>query len=827
MHKYNKTRDLYFSERVTTAMNEIFNYPLTIVEAPMGYGKTIAVREHINFAGANILSQKVYNSSISGFWRHFCFLLDKIDSKCANSLIRLGFPNDSELMQEALRLIEEIQLPEKTVLFIDDYHHLNETQVGKFIEFLVVHEISGLHIVLTARFIDFPNMEELVLKEYIYHIRKDILELMPDDIIKYYSLCGVTINKSESEKLYSTTEGWISALYLLLINYKAEGRFMTSDSIYKLIDNAIYKPLAQDIKDFLLHICIFDNFSKSQAVFIWEHDDAEIFLDDLIKRNIFVNYDMSSNTYHIHNIFTDFLNSILSGKDADFKENLYKCAGNWCLKNHDYLAAIDFFHRIGDYKNMLLAVELDKGRSFFIEQKDLLVNCFDECPMEYKQDNLVALLVYAMMLVKFSEMSLFQKVCEEATLLIQKSDLDPINMSNFRGELELLKSFKHYNHIMKMSEHHKRACNLMNRPSVFLNTKGNWTFGSPSVLFMFYRESGKLEQEVNELKENMKYYYNLTNGHGMGSESLMEAEWHFNMGDFENAEIAVHKAQLQAKLNFQTSIVISALFLVARLNLIKGNYSQALNLFNQMREEVEMSKVYSLVHTIEMCVSYINACLGQNHKIPEWLTDCDFESNRSLFQTRAFSNIIRGRVLLIKGEYLKLLGNADQFSAVSSFYPNTLAMIYNLIYVAAAKDSIFRKTEAVEALKKALDLAITDQVYMPFVENCDFIKSIFDELLHHDVYREHVNRILELYEPYHNSIDQIIKEHFTVNKPKLTKREKEIAQLAAKGYSNKMISERLFISPNTVKTQLKSVFEKIGINSRFLLKQYFEDSSNI
>ncbi|MEN6391310.1 MAG: LuxR C-terminal-related transcriptional regulator, partial [Syntrophomonas sp.] len=69
----------------------------------------------------------------------------------------------------------------------------------------------------------------------------------------------------------------------------------------------------------------------------------------------------------------------------------------------------------------------------------------------------------------------------------------------------------------------------------------------------------------------------------------------------------------------------------------------------------------------------------------------------------------------------------------------------------------------------------------------------------------------------------IIREHFTtLQKPGLTEREKEIACLAADGFTNKEIGKRLFISENTVKTQLKNIFGKLEINSRSLLKQYLE-----
>jgi DNA-binding NarL/FixJ family response regulator len=48
----------------------------------------------------------------------------------------------------------------------------------------------------------------------------------------------------------------------------------------------------------------------------------------------------------------------------------------------------------------------------------------------------------------------------------------------------------------------------------------------------------------------------------------------------------------------------------------------------------------------------------------------------------------------------------------------------------------------------------------------------------------------------------------------LTAREVEILQLLAFGHTNKDIAEQLFISPDTVKTHLEHIFEKLGASDR-------------
>ena len=65
---------------------------------------------------------------------------------------------------------------------------------------------------------------------------------------------------------------------------------------------------------------------------------------------------------------------------------------------------------------------------------------------------------------------------------------------------------------------------------------------------------------------------------------------------------------------------------------------------------------------------------------------------------------------------------------------------------------------------------------------------------------------------------------FSTSSAKRSDREVEVLEQAATGKTNAEIGEALYISPRTVAQHLRSVYNKLGVNSRKELIQLFDNA---
>ena len=279
----------YLSERLQEALCDIFQYSVTTVTAPMGYGKTTAVSAFLKQAendGVSVRRQSIYGDTSASFWKGFCRLFS--GTAVYKELAALPFPTDENSRAFFLELLE--QAFEKNdrpfCCFIDDLHLLTDPSVFALLFALGRLALPEFHLILASRNPIFSPSEKLRLGKNLLEIEAVTLSLQPGELKNYCSLCGLKLDAASLSSLHQLTEGWFSCVYLNLTAYLAEGHFIEdSASIYDMIFHILLDPLPSDYRKLLTFLGLADEFTGSQAVYLWKNDSAREMLKNLTENN--------------------------------------------------------------------------------------------------------------------------------------------------------------------------------------------------------------------------------------------------------------------------------------------------------------------------------------------------------------------------------------------------------------------------------------------------------------------------------------------------------------------------------------------------------------
>ncbi len=361
---------------------------------------------------------------------------------------------------------------------------------------------------------------------------------------------------------------------------------------------------------------------------------------------------------------------------------------------------------------------------------------------------------------------------------------------NYLGECDLVMSFLRYNDIAAMSVLHRSACERMTRTTRCIDLGGTWTFGSPSVLMMFHRAPGQLDEENAQMRACMPYYYKVTDGHGSGAEHSMQCETDLLRGDFTEAEIGCHLSRDAALARGQYSILLTAEFTALRLAQFRGNAPDAG--LERLRQTLKGNRQFLLLRTLDLCSAWLDAQRGRADA-DEWFMSPEADAS-FLVPVLPMLRTVQNEVLLAAGAYTKLLARREACAALNE------CRIRRWHHVSAYPARLRGKPPWPHGRGSAgaghgVALAVPDGLYLPFAEHAADLGPLLPEVF------------------AGNAAAQAVLRRTAKPDPRgLSPRELEIAQLAAARRTNAEIAAQLHLSEATVKNHLKRIFDKLGLD---------------
>ena len=797
---------IYISERLQESLRPISRCAMTTVVAPMGYGKTTAVNwylaERARVEAPTVIRISVYSDNLAILWRS---VQDAFARAGLDILRDYSCPTDAAgaglLVDD---LCHALAGEASCFIFIDDFHLLTDRRASIFLCMLANRLPANVHLIVASRDRFLPVAEAVRLGAKVYQIGTEQLRLNHTELAIYAHRCGTDLSDAEVETLLYSSEGWFSAVYLNLRTFSEHGVLPSRHSdIYTTFSEAMIDPLQEKQQAFLAVMGLADEFTVEMARYVTGDAEASQIVAMLTEQNAFVTRLPDGVSYRFHHMMKECAERRFH-KMSEASQQLYWTRyGAWYEKEKQYIHAIAAYRKSEDYDALLRVIRSDAGILLASLKPADVLEALDRCPAETLKAYPLALLVLMRRMFTWRQIP---KMMELKALLLsaieEHPELSEEERGNLLGECDLILSFLCYNDISAMSRLHRSASRQMSRPAISIQNSGGWTFGSPSVLMMFYRAPGELEQELSEMDECMPHYYRITGNHGQGAETIMRAEAAYMQGRFTDAQIELERAYAQIEGNGQVNMGLCCDFLSWRLSL-----------FTDMEERYSLEERYtellryhdaSWINIWTATSAYYHALRGDVGQIPEIFARHRLSDINMLAPGRPMMEMIENQVYLAEEAYAKLIARSTELLAVCEAMHYALVALHIRIQTAIAYEQLGKTEEAHSCLARALADAEPDGFAMPFVENFQLLRP----MLSREIVTPLIERILVLG-------DAAIVRYAAGRRPAafevLTEREFEIVQRMAERLSNREIAAQLFLSEGSVKQYVNQIYAKLHI----------------
>ncbi len=804
---------IYISERVQECLRPIARCALTTVVAPMGYGKTTAINwflaEKTKGGKAVAIRLSIYSEKLPMLWRS---AQDAFRFAGLDVLSAFDFPTSEAAATLVLEELCRAFSSGKTAyyLFLDDFHLLRDERAVRFICRISARLPENAHLIVASRDRFLPAGEIVRLGGNLHQIGMEHLRLNHTELAVYAHRCGAELSEQQLEALLRSSEGWFSAIYLNLRALSERGRLPDASSdIFEMFTAAMIDPLPPGRQKFLAVMGLADEFTAEMARFVTENPETDAIIQDLTCQNAFVTRLPDSQRYRFHHMMKECALRKFRTLPEQSQICYWNRFGSWYGAQGQYLHALGAYGRSGNSDAALTIIEKDAGNLLSALHPEELLERLNACPEEVLTRHPTAILVLMRRLFTWRQipkMLQLKALLERA--IAESPDMPEEERGNLLGECDLIMSFLMYNDITKMSELHRSASRQMSRPAVTIQAGSSWTFGSPSVLMMYYRAPGELQKETHEMHECMPHYYRITNGHGLGAELVMDAEASFMQGKLHEAEIGLARARAAIVGSGQENMALCCDFL--ELRLLGSGGRRRLDV--KARAEALLARHdVVLLNMFESILAYYYALLQEAEKIPDVFRLHRLDTVNYFAPGKPMMELIENQVYLAQGEFPRVIGRSEPLLSGCESLHYALVALHIRLQTASAYEALGNRAMARKLLVRALEDAEPDGFVLPFAENAPYLMNHYSALSR------------ELETPFAASVCELSERWLSRQQTsgsrqepiealrELSERERSVAQLMALRKTNREIAETLFLSEGTVKQYINRIYSKLQL----------------
>ena len=329
--------------RLIERLNEGLGRKLTLVSAPVGFGKTTLVSEWVTGCDRPTawVSLDEGDNEPARFLTLLVAALRTIEESIGGSAVSALESRQPPSTESILTtLINEISaLPNKFILVLDDYHVISANAIDEALIFLLEHLPSQMHLVIATRENPQLPLGRLRARGHLTECRATDLRFTQAEAAAFLNqMMSLRLTADEITALETRTEGWIAGLQLAALSMQGREdipafiRAFAGDHRY-IVDYLVEEVLQRQpdpVRSFMLQTSILDRLHGPLCDAVTGLGEGRARLESLEQGNFFViPLDDSRLWYRYHHLFADVLSAHLRADHPDLVATLHLRASIW------------------------------------------------------------------------------------------------------------------------------------------------------------------------------------------------------------------------------------------------------------------------------------------------------------------------------------------------------------------------------------------------------------------------------------------------------------------------------------------------------------------
>ena len=841
---------------------------LVLVSALAGSGKSTLLAD---WAATTALpcawfSLDAQDNHPSLFWAYLITALQRQSPDFAQALLSELLSPQAPPVEEYLPefLNQAAQLPGRIVIVLDDYHLIENPAIHDSLIFLIEHLPETLLVAICTRSDPPMPLSRWRVRGYLAEVRLPDLRFTSAETQAFLrDVMKLSLDDDDITRLEARTEGWAAGLQLAALalqesfavnDREAQKNFIARFSashqyVLDYLTSEVLAHLPDESHHFLVQTSILKQLCGPLCRAVTGDPDSAAVLSALVHKNLFlVPLDAEGAWYRYHHLFAEMLQMRLERQGAETIVQLHLRAAQW----YEQAGRVDdsLYHAL-QAEAVDYAVEIilkNWMQVIYRGWPNQVLGWLEALPVQVVQEHpglSIALAWTQWIRGQFQAAQVHSDEAQQAYerwLALGKDParewaLIPGEVATLRAmeavRLERFDATLEYStqaiQILSADKSHAAALGLaLMAQAVALRDEGKMALaievlrqvgnlvavgGNGIALGHLLQVQGRLAEAADFYRDLLARIGPNASSPALGVLQVGLGEVLYEQNDLEQAAALLRPVWNHMNRSGYRELIAYSCLLQARLFRAAGQTGDAIAVLQEGTDSLRRSDAPDLLKEIQSLQAVYLAEEGQVAEAWRLLPDPLAMGERLPGLSIGSRLLNQARVGLVAGRAEATLAFAAQCEQLAAGAGSRRWQMEALLLQALAQAKLGKRTAGQSALQKSLALAQSQGYLRLFLDGGEAVRDLLVGLyptLTDPALAQFARRILEAF-PAPAPKKPLTPPSLT---SPLSEREVQVLRLLSLGLSNQAVADQLYISLATVKTHIRHIFEKLGVENR-------------